>query len=170
MNHLINKIFRSISSVEKHNTQQLYNSVTNVLRTYTSDQLNDVVNKHISDNFELNKLKIITNGNSSYYKYNIYNSKDFDIYDIKWEKNCQSKIHDHPKFGCVVYVYNHGILTEHNYIASKNGIIFDKVKQLKSSDIGHKIGNKHLHKIYCDRYAESLHIYMPGNFVTKYYK
>ena len=45
-----------------------------------------------------------------------------DIYKIKWNIGVQSKVHDHSKYGCIMFLYK-GIIKENIYkenIHSKN--------------------------------------------------
>lgn len=164
--HFIGKL----ESICKSNSSyKIFRDINNLYKIYTPAALGKSINDEIVRNFDISKLNIIKNGDSSYYKYNLIKTDNFDVFDIKWEKDSFSKIHNHPEKGCVVYLYNKGILTESNYIISNDKLQFISNKYITHGDIGYKISDKYLHKIKCNSYSETVHIYIPGNFKMKYY-
>ncbi len=89
-----------------------------------------------------------------------------DIFIIKWLPNAISKIHNHSKSGCWMFILYGNIkeeiftkklsLTGINYYSS-----FDR--SYINDDIGyHRIKNG-------NNYTYSLHIYHPKNHITEYY-
>jgi hypothetical protein len=147
----------------------ILNNIKQLLYSYEPITINKIINNQISTNFDIKKLNIIKNNDASYYRYNLYNSHMFDVFDIKWEKNSSSKIHNHPEKGCIVYMYNNGDITEYNYINNNQNIIDFNTYKIKKGQIGYKIGDTFLHKIYTNKFSETLHIYIPGNHKIKYY-
>ncbi len=165
--NIVNKIHKICS--DSKSEQEIFCNIKNILVKYNPYLFGEIINNEINKTFDEKKLQIIRNNENSYYKYNLYNSELFDIFDIKWEKNSFSKIHNHPEKGCVVYLYNHGDLSELNFVKIANEIKYMNTKHLGFGDIGYKIGDKYLHKIYSNIYSETVHIYIPGNFKNKYY-
>jgi hypothetical protein len=115
---------------------------------------------------ELDNYKFINIINvNGYNKYIIYSSDMFDIILIKWDKKCESKIHDHPNKGCLLKILS-GKLCEEVYDNKLNII---KSNILEKFDISYRIGNEILHKIIAFEDSYSLHIYIPGRYKPIYY-
>jgi hypothetical protein len=164
---------RTYNKLNKHalqNIEELYSNIKETLYSINQNKLKIAIEKEIENNFDKNNLSYITNENGiNYYKYKIYNSKEFDIYDIKWEKFSSTQIHDHPDSGCFMYVYN-GSLTEYSYSYNYKFINYDRYKHLNKYDFGFKKGKTDLHEIFANKYSESLHIYIPGQYKPTYFK
>ena len=89
-----------------------------------------------------------------------------DIYFIVWKPNAESKIHDHSKNGCYMFILK-GHIREQLYDKKLNMIGITYYSTLDTSYINDDIG---YHKIKnSDQYTYSLHIYRPKNHITKYY-
>ena len=89
-----------------------------------------------------------------------------DIYFIVWKPNAESKIHDHSKNGCYMFIIK-GHIREKIYDKNLNMIDIFYHSTLDTSYINDDIG---YHKIKnSDQYTYSLHIYHPKNHITKYY-
>lgn len=97
---------------------------------------------------------------NKYYRHKLYNNNIFELIIIKWDKNSNSPIHDHPSIGCLMYVIE-GELTEKRYI--NNNIKKYILKNNSFSFIHNKMG-KHL--IFANIESYSLHLY----FLPNYYK
>lgn len=164
--HFIGKLARIC---ESNSSQKIFHDINNLYKMFTPVALGKAINGEIVRNFDITKLNVITNGDCSYYKYNLIKTDNFDVFDIKWEKDSFSKIHDHPEKGCIVYMYNRGNLTESNFINSNNKLSFISNKNITQGDIGYKISDKYLHQIKSNTYSETIHIYIPGNFKMRYY-
>lgn len=96
--------------------------------------------------------------NTNYYtKKIIFQNEHFEVVLISWHKNISTKIHSHPKYGCLLKVLN-GQLIETVY--NKNEII---TNILNKNDIGYRSGGE-LHTIKATENSHSLHIYSPPNF------
>jgi hypothetical protein len=134
---------------------------------------------------ELKNYKFINIINlNGYNKYFIYSSDIFDIILIKWNKNCQSKIHDHPNKGCLLKILS-GKLCEEVYDNKLNKIESNILRSkldlapnrtnvlrdvlLEKFDISYRIGNEILHKIIAFDDTYSLHVYIPGKYKSNYY-
>jgi predicted metal-dependent enzyme (double-stranded beta helix superfamily) len=161
-----------IDIICKNNTDTtiIYEKVKKILLEYKPEELNEIIEEELDINYDNIKKYEMKMKNNVYYKYILYNSSIFDIIHIKWEKGCESKIHDHPTMGCILYVINDGEIMEHNYFKNYDGkLLRNKTKILKYGKIGYKIGKKTLHKIKANSYTETLHIYIPGNYKPTYY-
>ena len=138
----------------------LYNKIKDILNNIDNEQFLTELSKY---NFI--KQSIIKNNDYSYVKYRLYSSNNCDIIYIKWNKNAITKIHDHPDKGCIMKVLN-GKITEECYDKYLSLI---SINMLNTNMIGYKISNKILHKIICNENTDTLHIYIPGNYVTNSY-
>lgn len=155
---------------QEKSSQKILYDINNLYKMFSPFELGKAINNEILRNFDISKLNIIKNGDNSYYKYNLFNSETFDVFDIKWEKNSFSKIHDHPEKGCIVYMYNDGLLNESNFINRNNKLKFISHKNITNDNISYKISDKFLHKIHANIYSETINIYIPGNFTPLTYK
>jgi predicted metal-dependent enzyme (double-stranded beta helix superfamily) len=93
-----------------------------------------------------------------------------DIYKIKWNIGVQSKVHDHSKYGCIMFLYK-GIIKENIYkenIHSKNlEIIKTNIHTApKITYISDKIGYHDVKSLEC---SESIHFYFPKGHKTYIY-
>ena len=142
---------------------ELYTKLRNVLIGINNNNFNEELKsctfKNIID---------IKNSDNSYTKYILFSSDKFDLIYIKWNKNSYTKIHDHPDRGCVLKILS-GCLIEECYDNNEKYFRFDKINFLSTNMISYKIGKKNLHKIIANQDTESLHIYVPGNYVPKNY-
>ena len=91
-----------------------------------------------------------------------------DIYKINWLRGKQSEIHDHSKYGCVMFLYR-GILKENIY--RKNLDNLEKIKTTihvapKITYINDSIG---LHDVKSLKKSKSLHFYFPKGHKTNIY-
>lgn len=89
-----------------------------------------------------------------------------DIYFIAWKPNALSKIHNHSKNGCYMFILKGDIKEEIfnkklNIIGSNYYSTFD-ISYI-NDDIGyHRIKNT-------NQYSYSLHFYHPRNHITTYF-
>jgi hypothetical protein len=88
-----------------------------------------------------------------------------DIYKINWNKNMKSKIHDHSKYGCIMFLYQ-GILKENIYCKNLNRIRTNIHISPKITYINDNIG---YHNIKPLKDSKSIHFYFPKNHQTKYF-
>lgn len=137
------------------------------------EQLNNSFNNNVKD--LINILKEITinkkdldelifdDPNEDYKKYKLYNNDNYEIIIIKWFKNHETPVHQHPKNGCLLKVL-YGKLTEHQYIFDTKYIKKLGEAYLTKNDISYIDDDICCHKIECIKNAYSLHIYSPPGF------
>lgn len=128
------------------------------------DHLSSVLNKYIScDWFEHIKFN-----DSSYNKIYLFRSAQFDLILICWKKGQCTKVHDHPRQGCLMKILK-GQLTENIFVKNDHEIIFQSSKSLMVNDLAFQSKDIVLHQIIADMDSISLHIYAPGHYIPKYY-
>ena len=89
-----------------------------------------------------------------------------DIYFIVWQPNTVSKIHNHSKNGCYMFILK-GMIREEIYNKNLSLINNNYYSTFDKSYIDDNIG---YHRIKnSNQYSYSLHIYHPKNHVTIYY-
>lgn len=167
------EIIENIKTIceQAYTCEEIHYNVNELFNNLDVDKFNESIEDYIDDNYDDIKTTIINENKNPYYKYILYNSELLDIVHIKWTKNSESKVHDHPKSGCIVFVLNDGKLSEHTFLNSSklNKIMRINTDTLMYRDIGYKIGDNELHKIKADEYTETIHVYIPGNHKIKYY-
>jgi hypothetical protein len=158
------KIIKNIElSVLNKNNLKIYTKVKKNLYEYPHKELLKICEDHIvKDNILPKKIE---NKNNFYEKFYLFENNNFSLILIKWNKNCETRIHDHPEKGCIVRLLN-GELIEEIYNSKLNKI---DSQFLKIDNFGYKSGSKILHKIIAQNNAISLHVYIPGFFSAKYY-
>jgi hypothetical protein len=146
------------------NDYHLFNAVNKNLFHYDSDKLIEICNDWIRQN-KFIKMEKIENSDKFYEKYYLFENKSFSLVLIKWNKDCFTKIHDHPEKGCIMRVLN-GSLKEESYSVKLNLI---STNILNENKLGYKKGNRILHKIIALEDSVSLHVYIPGFYKSSYY-
>ena len=89
----------------------------------------------------------------------------FDIYYFKWFQGSKTKIHNHSKNGCLMFLLK-GKLVEELY--NKNIQLINK-SEYTSPQISYINDKKGYHSIESIHNSHSIHIYYPKNHITKYY-
>lgn len=89
-----------------------------------------------------------------------------DIYFIVWKPNAISKIHNHSKNGCYMFILKGDIKEE---IFNKNLNIIGS-NYYSTFDISYINDNIGYHRIKnTNQYSYSLHFYHPRNHITTYF-
>ncbi len=86
-----------------------------------------------------------------------------DIYKINWKKRVQTNIHNHAKYGCIMFLYK-GLIKENIYC---NKLSLKKTNYYSApsiSYINNKIG---YHDIKVLKDSKSFHFYLPKGHNTK---
>ncbi len=151
-------------STQLINKFHLFTEVNKILFEYDSENLIDLCNDWIDKNKSI-KIEKISNENSFYEKYYLYENANFSFVLIKWNKDSSSKIHDHPDKGCIMRILR-GSLKEETYSLKLNKI---SVSIINKDKIGYKQGKKILHKIISLEDTISIHVYIPGYYKANIY-
>ena len=115
--------------------------------------------KHIDCN--LDELREFVFFDIEKYKKNVvYRNSIYEIILITWLPGQQTKLHEHPKNGCIMKILE-GELTENLYTPEK--IIDNIYKKEDISYIDNTIG-KHIISNNSNENTISLHIYSPPNY------
>ena len=133
----------------------LYIEIKKILLQLNNNILDELLNYDYVDTININ----------DYTKYILFSSNLFDIILIKWNKNSESKIHDHSEKGCFMKILS-GKLCEETY--DTNIKLLEK-NILNINNIGYKISNRLLHKIIALDDTYSLHVYVSGKYKSIYY-
>ncbi len=159
------EIIRNLEvSTQLLNQFHLFTGVNKILFEYDSENLIDLCTNWINKNKVL-KIEKISNENTFYEKYYLFENTNFSLVLIKWNKDSSSKIHDHPDKGCIMRILR-GSLKEETYSLKLNKISINIINKDK---IGYKQGKKILHKIIALEDTISLHVYIPGCYKATIY-
>jgi hypothetical protein len=160
MNKLINDLHLS---VQYQDNFDIYNNIRKTLVKYNFEDLLKICVNYIIDK---NIIPIKIDGTNNFYdKFLLFENKEFSIVLIKWNKNTETKIHDHPSKGCVLRLLS-GKLNEEIYTSK---LVFLKTNILNLDNISYRIGNNIIHKIIAIEDSISLHIYVPGYYKPNLY-
>ncbi len=128
---------------------------------YIIPEVNAIFNSSYLFN-ELANANLIEWSESNYNKKRIdsVSCDDFDMYVISWMPNQITPIHDHPRYGCIMYLME-GTLEEKIYNKKLELVKTNIIKAPYSGYIDDNIG---FHSIKCIDKAVTLHIYSPGKY------
>ena len=140
---MVSKIISLLNNLNKSKLNKLVSEIRNI-KIGRSD-----ISKYINFN------------NNVYTKNLVYRDKHSEIILICWDKNCKTKIHNHPENGCIMKILQ-GNLLEERY--DLNGRKLSEVSYSKNN-VGYIHDDLYFHKIInSDEKTISLHIYSPPNF------
>lgn len=105
----------------------------------------------------------------TYNKKKIYSDENIDVIIISWKKGQCSKIHDHPRNGCIVRILD-GELEEETYKLTDCGLEFVNKNHLVTNSISYREDRTILHRITALHDCVSLHVYSPSNFKMSLYE
>ena len=114
------------------------------------------------DNYNSNDWEVYKNKfdqTDGYQKIVIFKDDVFELILIKWSKGATTKIHSHPKNGCLLK-HLQGKLLEEKYLDNilyKKTVITDNITSYMHDKMGQ-------HKIIAEEDSYSLHFYSPPNF------
>ena len=103
-------------------------------------------------------------------KYNrerIYIDDQIEVFIITWNKNQETKVHDHSENGCFLKILE-GTLEENVFSNDLNNV---KKRLLKKGNISYMCNKIGLHSVKnnSDEICVSIHIYSPPNHLTTFY-
>lgn len=138
------------SNMKKGSFKKLNYLITDVCTIINSSNIFD----------ELNKAQLIEWDITRYNKKRIddLSTDDFDMYIISWLPEQRTSIHDHPRYGCIMYLMA-GTLEEKLYNKKLELIA---TKTIKGPYIGYIDDSIGFHSIRCIDKAVTFHIYSPG--------
>ena len=130
----------------------------NLKKKNLSNIVNDIKNIKIDNNEICNFINFKEN---DYNKNLIYRNKDSEIILICWDKNSKTKIHNHPKNGCIMKILQ-GNLIEEQYNSELEKL---NICNYGVDEVSYIHDNLYLHKIINNNQRSiSLHIYSPPCF------
>lgn len=136
--------------------------VVNLLKNYKQNNLANLLEpiKNLGfNNEEFNNN--ITFKKNDYCKSILYRDDKYEIILICWDANCETKIHNHPKNGCIMKILE-GNLLEECFDKTYNNI---RTNNYEKNDVSYIHDDLYLHKIInSNQKSISLHIYSPPNF------
>jgi hypothetical protein len=138
---------------------------------------NLIIEKSINIPYNINLVKsylyqpISIKPTLTYQKTLLFRNEQFETYQINWNKNAETIIHQHPKNGCIMKVIQ-GSLQEKLYqtisypIEQKEMTNKYEIKNTiyKINDVSYIDDTIGLHKIIALEDSISLHIYSPPKF------
>ena len=142
MEYLINKISNNI--IDKSS------NITNCIK---------YVNNYVSNDWLELKNNFPLENNKKYYKHIIFKNNLCELILIKWDKDTISKIHKHPKNGCIMKLLE-GSIREERY-CDKEIYQVNNIKENSTSYMHDILGE---HRIIALEESYSLHLYSPPNF------
>lgn len=112
-------------------------------------------------------MSIYSNNKNTYNRVKLtqFSNDIFEMILICWNENSETKIHDHPENGCLLYVID-GSMVEYSY---DNNLQLLDTNELKQKNVSYMDNSFGLHKIKCNQKTLSLHIYSPPNHKITYY-
>ena len=134
--------------------QVLFNSINNNVKNGIKlDKLKDLIYKYNSTDWKqfikLNPVK--------YNRHIVFKNENVELLVVTWNKNQSTKIHGHPKNGCLFKILE-GYIDEHKYENDDKTVI----NTFKQNDVGYIDNSIGYHKmVNDDNICVSLHIYSP---------
>ena len=128
---------------------------------YLIPDINTIFNSsNILNELKENKFVEWTESNYNKKRIDKLSCDEFDMYTISWLPNQMSSIHDHPRYGCIMYLLQ-GTLEEKIYNKKLELIKTNIIKAPYVGYIENKLG---YHSVKCIEKAVTLHIYSPGKY------
>ena len=123
--------------------------------------------KYLNNYFETDYKKYIILNEFKYNRERIYIDDEIEVFIITWNKNQETKIHNHAKNGCFLKILE-GSLVEN--VFNFDNLNKSGTKILRKGDISYMDDSIGLHSIKnLDDISVSIHIYSPPNHLIKFY-
>ena len=123
--------------------------------------------KYLNNYFETDYKKYIILNEFKYNRERIYIDDEIEVFIITWNKNKETKIHNHAKNGCFLKILE-GSLVEN--VFNFDNLNKSGTKILRKGDISYMDDSIGLHSIKnLDDISVSIHIYSPPNHLIKFY-
>ena len=123
--------------------------------------------KYLNNYFETDYKKYIILNEFKYNSERIYIDDEIEVFIITWNKNQETKIHNHAKNGCFLKILE-GSLVEN--VFNFDNLNKSGTKILRKGDISYMDDSIGLHSVKnLDDISVSIHIYSPPNHLIKFY-
>ena len=123
--------------------------------------------KYLNNYFETDYKKYIILNEFKYNRERIYIDDEIEVFIITWNKNQETKIHNHAKNGCFLKILE-GSLVEN--VFNFDNLNKSGTKILRKGDISYMDDSIGLHSVKkLDDISVSIHIYSPPNHLIKFY-
>ena len=123
--------------------------------------------EYLNNYFETDYKKYIILTEFKYNRERIYIDDEIEVFIITWNKNQETKIHNHAKNGCFLKILE-GSLVEN--VFNFDNLNKSGTKILRKGDISYMDDSIGLHSIKnLDDISVSIHIYSPPNHLIKFY-
>ena len=123
--------------------------------------------KYLNNYFETDYKKYIILIEFKFNRERIYIDDEIEVFIITWNKNQETKIHNHAKNGCFLKILE-GSLVEN--VFNFDNLNKSGTKILRKGDISYMDDSIGLHSIKnLDDISVSIHIYSPPNHLIKFY-
>lgn len=127
---------------------------------------NDTLENYKLSDEDISEIKDIDYKNATviegeYTKILLYLNEVFEIFLIVWDNNVKTKLHAHPKKGCIMYLID-GCLIEDR--VTDTHTLCTRIDPGHNGYIEDKIGK---HSITSKKVSYSVHIYAPPHFYSK---
>lgn len=156
MNRLVNNLSKFFLKHEEYSRNIIHN---HLLRTLSDYDARDWQNARIPQ------------PTATYEKNIIHREALFSLEIVSWGDNAVTKFHDHAEFGCYMKLLDGKLREELLVKRGKNSHIQPKIiNQGETSFINNKMGIHRLMNVNDNKMSHSLHIYIPGNYNTRYYE
>lgn len=142
--------------------EELFQYLENKLEETKLIDLIEEANEYCGDDWK----EYIKFSDVGYQRKLVFRGKNVEILILSWKKGQRSKVHDHPKNGCILKVLK-GILKEQRYCKEKLDVM--EKTMVKKGDISYIDNSKCYHDVEGVEDSVSLHIYSPPNYCPKYF-
>ena len=123
--------------------------------------------EYLNNYFETDYKKYIILNSFKYNRERIYIDDEIEVFIITWNKNQETKIHNHAKNGCFLKILE-GSLVEN--VFNFDNLNKSGTKILRKGDISYMDDSIGLHSVKnLDDISVSIHIYSPPNHLIKFY-
>ena len=123
--------------------------------------------KYLNNYFETDYKKYIILNEFKYNRERIYIDDEIEVFIITWNKNQETKIHNHAKNWCFLKILE-GSLVEN--VFNFDNLNKSGTKILRKGDISYMDDSIGLHSVKnLDDISVSIHIYSPPNHLIKFY-
>ena len=137
------------------------NDLIKFIKSKNVSKFNDLLNfKDLLSHNITNWVGRVKMSDGKYTKNILFRNENIEIIIISWLPGQHTKLHSHPKNGCILKILE----GELNEIIFNNGIMNEHKLKSKEVSFMHDNMGKHIISNVTNNTAISLHIYSPPNF------